>query len=105
IRDYRSTITLTEPRTGKTRTDTVFLNSPVFYDGNNWIFFQSQFDVEGQRWSVLGVGNRPGTYVMTAGCVLIIVGIFYAFYIKPLVIKRMKRQALASAKAKQVELV
>lgn len=105
IRDYRSTITLTDPRTGKTRTDTVFLNSPVFYDGNNWIFFQSQFDVEGQRWSVLGVGNRPGTYVMTAGCVLIIVGIFYAFYIKPLVIKRMKRQALASAKAKQVELV
>lgn len=97
IRDYRSTITLTDPLTGKSRTDTVFLNSPVFYQGNNWIFFQSAFDIEKQQWSVLGVGNRPGTYVMTAGCGLIIIGIFYAFYIKPVIIRRMKQQAIAKA--------
>ena len=28
------------------------------YDGGKWIFFQSQFDLQTQRWSVLGVGNR-----------------------------------------------
>ena len=99
IRDYRSTITLTDPVTGVSRTDTVFLNSPVFYGNNNWIFFQSQFDLQNQQWSVLGVGNRPGCYVMVTGCVLIILGIFYAFYVKPILIRRMKQQALAKAKA------
>jgi len=99
IRDYRSTITLTDPQTGQSVTDTVFLNSPVFYQNNYWIFFQSQFDVQGQRWSVLGVGNRPGTYIMTVGCVLIVFGIFYAFYIKPSIIKRMKQKALEKALA------
>ena len=37
---------------------------------------------------------------MVVGCGLIIVGIFYAFYVKPILIKRMKRQALAKAQAK-----
>ena len=97
IRDYRSTITLTDPQTGQSVTDTVYLNSPVFYQNNYWIFFQSQFDVQNQQWSVLGVGNRPGTYTMTIGCCLIVFGIFYAFYVKPMIIQRMKRKALAKA--------
>ena len=97
IRDYRSTITLVEREGGTSRTDTVFLNSPVFYAGGNWIFFQSQFDLQNQRWSVLGVGNRPGVYVMVSGCILIIVGIFYAFYVKPVLIRRMKAKAIAAA--------
>jgi hypothetical protein len=100
IRDYRSTITLTDPVTAKTRTDTVFLNSPVFYGNNNWIFFQASFDIQNQQWSILGVGNRPGMYAMVTGCVLIIVGIFYAFYIKPVLIKRMKAQAIANVPKK-----
>lgn len=100
IRDYRSTITLTDPATSKARTDTVFLNSPVFYGNNNWIFFQASFDIQNQQWSILGVGNRPGMYAMVTGCVLIIVGIFYAFYIKPVLIKRMKANAIAEAQAK-----
>ena len=97
IRDYRSTITLVDREGGATRTDTVFLNSPVFYDGGKWIFFQSQFDLQSQRWSVLGVGNRPGVHVMVSGCILIIVGIFYAFYVKPVLIRRMKAKAIAQA--------
>ncbi|MDB5328332.1 MAG: hypothetical protein JWM57_3901 [Phycisphaerales bacterium] len=97
IRDYRSTLTLTDPVTSKSRTDTVFLNSPVFYGNNNWIFFQASFDIQNQMWSVLGVGNRPGVYIMVTGCGLIIVGIFYAFYIKPVLVRRMKNQALAKA--------
>ncbi|HEX8323138.1 MAG TPA: hypothetical protein VF595_04415 [Tepidisphaeraceae bacterium] len=101
VRDYRSTITLTDPQTGKGRTDTVFLNSPVFYSSDNWIFFQSSFDITNNQWSILGVGNRPGTYIMTAGCGLIIVGIFYAFYIKPVLLRRMKQKALANAQVKQ----
>ncbi len=107
LRDFRSTITITDLETGKSQTDVVFLNSPVKYDpsplsmvfGKSWIFFQSGWDNEGQRFTVLGIGNRPGVFAMTAGCSLIIVGIFYAFYIKPLIIKRMKKNALKKAQA------
>lgn len=109
LRDFRSTITITDLQTGKSLTDTVFLNSPVKYDpsplsavfGKSWIFFQSGWDPEGQRFTILGIGNRPGVFAMTAGCVMIIVGIFYAFYIKPVIINRMKAKAIEAAKAKQ----
>lgn len=99
IRNFESYITITDRNTGQQTTGVVSLNEPVFYDGNYWIFFQSQWDPAGQRWSVLGVGNRPGVTAMAVGCGLIIFGIFYAFYIKPIIIKVMKQRAIKHAQS------
>jgi len=65
-----------------------------------WTLFQAQWDPNGQRFTVLGVGNRPGVWIMTAGCVVLTVGLMYAFYAKPLIVRRMKEKAIAEAKAK-----
>ena len=77
----------------------VSVNDPKPKDGL-W-FFQSQWDPPdpsgsrggvpsaGRNFTVLGVGNRNGVWTMLAGCVLSVVGMIYAFYIKPM----LKRKA------------
>ncbi len=42
---------------------------------------------------MLGVGNRNGVNVMLLGCCLAVLGMIFAFYIKPL-IKRRRQQAV-----------
>jgi hypothetical protein len=37
---------------------------------------------------------------MTTGCAMIFVGLMYAFYLKPIIIRRMKARAIAAAQAK-----
>lgn len=44
------------------------------------------------RWTILGVGNNPGIYVIATGAVMMGVGIPWAFYIKPLLVRREKRK-------------
>lgn len=67
--------------------------------GGLW-FFQSQWDPPdpqgkrggvpsmGRNFTVLGVGNRNGVWTMLAGCVLSVIGMIYAFYIKPVLKRR-----------------
>ncbi|MCP4838852.1 MAG: hypothetical protein GY894_05755 [Planctomycetes bacterium] len=76
----------------------VSVNDPKPKDGL-W-FFQSQWDPPdpsgsrggvpsaGRNFTVLGVGNRNGVWTMLAGCVLSVVGMIYAFYIKPMIKRR-----------------
>ncbi len=97
MRNFKSFITITDRVSGKQTPGVVSLNEPVFYDDSRWIFFQSQWDPNGQRFTVLGIGNRPGVMIMALGCGLMIFGIFYAFYIKPIIIKVKKQNALANA--------
>jgi hypothetical protein len=103
FRDFRSTLEMTDPQ-GQVQTDITSLNSPIYYDHGNWIFFQAGYDPDGQS-STIGVGNRPGVVVMVSGCIMIVVGLLYAFYAKPLVIRRMKIAALARATRKKPELM
>ena len=44
---------------------------------------------------MLGVGNRNGGGVQLAGCCLAVIGMIYAFYVKP-TIKRRRQQAVYS---------
>ncbi|MBT7351028.1 MAG: hypothetical protein HN811_01060 [Phycisphaerae bacterium] len=37
---------------------------------------------------MLGVGNRNGVWMMLAGCVLSVIGMIYAFYVKPMIKRR-----------------
>jgi hypothetical protein len=80
------------------------MNNPVHFANGRWAFFQAAWDPQGQRWTVLGVGSRPGVWVMVAGCLMMAVGLLYAFYLKPIIIKNMKKKALAQARAKAAAL-
>jgi len=103
FRDFRSTLEMTEGD-GHVETDVTSLNSPIYYDHGNWIFFQAGYDPDGKS-STIGVGKRPGVVVMLTGCVMIVLGLLYAFYVKPIVIQRMKAAALARTGRKKNELM
>ncbi|MEN0020354.1 MAG: hypothetical protein AAF747_05680 [Planctomycetota bacterium] len=55
------------------------------------------------QFTILGVGNNPGIHIIAFGSVLMGVGIPWAFYVKPWILKRrrekLREQRLASAKA------
>jgi hypothetical protein len=48
---------------------------------------------------VLGIGNRNGVWTMLAGCILSVIGMIYAFYVKPM-IKRRSALAVFAENAK-----
>lgn len=101
IRDFRSTLLVDDPRTQTSETAVAHMNNPVYFDGGRWLFFQAAYDGENKAWTILGVGNRPCVWIMTVGCVMIFVGLMYAFYLKPIIIRRMKQNAIAAAEAKK----
>lgn len=84
----------------------VSVNSPVAYGGLS--YFQAQWDPPdpsrgsaGLNFTVLGVGNRHGVNVMLLGCCVSVLGMIYAFYIKPVIRRRRLSAAYAQAAAAQ----
>jgi len=102
IRDWRSIVRFMH-EDGLTDRHSVAVNAPAEYQG--YWFFQSMWDPPDQargpnmpasaglNYTVLGVGNREGVFVQLFGCVLAVIGMLYAFYVKP-VIKRRRQQAV-----------
>ena len=100
IQDYRSTVTLSGADDSETDTEVASLNHPIYFDGGRWLFFQAAYDPNvPHAWTQLGVGNRPAVRVMVSGCIMIFGGLVYAFYVKPVIVRRMKQRALAAAAA------
>lgn len=97
FRDFKSTVTVEDLAGGGSETAVAHMNNPIYFAGGRWLFFQSAWDPNGQRWTILGVGTRPAVNMMTLGCVMIVFGVIYAFYLKPVIIRRMKQKALAEA--------
>ncbi|HWB54209.1 MAG TPA: hypothetical protein VG722_08450, partial [Tepidisphaeraceae bacterium] len=97
-RDFKSYLTIEDLTNGQFTRGVAHMNHPVYYASGDWLFFQAAWDSNGQRWSILGVGNRPGIWTMISGCALIFVGLMYAFYLKPVIIRRMKANALEKAR-------
>ena len=109
MRDFKSHLSLRVRGDDEARPETAHLNNPVYFDykapttlgrilpGQSWLLYQNQWDPDKQSFTVLGVGNRPGIVTMIVGCVLIVLGTLYAFYVKPLIIARMKAKALAAS--------
>jgi hypothetical protein len=97
--DFRSTLTVDDLDSGEQMVDVAHLNHPVYFRGGQWLFFQAAYDGENRNWTQLGIGNRPGVLAIGAGCIMIFAGLAYAFYAKPLIIRRMKQKALAKAAA------
>jgi hypothetical protein len=68
-------------------------NHPAHY-GDLW-FFQAQWDPGVEAHTVLGVGNRVAVGWMLAGTCISIAGMIYAFYVKPILLRRGSRGAQA----------
>lgn len=80
-----------------------FKLSQAGWDREGWMQTQQMADA-GQlarpfaRYTILQVGNNPGIHVIALGGILMAVGIPWAFYVKPWLVKREKaRLALAAA--------
>ncbi len=113
IRDWTSMIRFDEDGQW-TPAEPVSMNKPANY-GGFW-YFQAKWDPpdeprwegdpgsQGLNYTVLGVGNRNGVWTQLFGCVVAVIGMCYAFYVKPM-IKRRRQQAvqqqLASIQGRQ----
>ena len=108
IRDYTSLLRFRDsPDQPWSDPVQVSVNAPIEH-GGLW-FFQAQWDPPepasardprgsaGLNYTVLGVGNREGVWTQLAGCVIAVAGMAYAFYVKPLLIRRRTERAKASA--------
>ena len=122
-RDYVADLTITDlgpdgrpagsPRRGQAR-----LNNPLIHAGMK--LSQTGWDpgdrsdpnhqardergrfVNQQRYSIIGVGNNVGIRAIFIGACLVVVGIPWAFYVKPMLVRRQSRrlrQAVGSAAA------
>jgi hypothetical protein len=115
IRDYTSRVRFKDE--GDPAWDepvSVSVNEPIEHDG--FWYFQAQWDppdmtpAEGQRasaglnYTVLGVGNRNGVYTQLIGCCISVLGMIYAFYVKPVIKRRRQEEVLAGlARGRGVE--
>ena len=88
----------TEPRE-------IAVNQPTGY-GGFW-YFQSQWDKptegagSGMNYTGLGVGNRNGVYIQLAGCCVATAGMFFAFYVKPVLQRRRYQKSRAKVKTRE----
>ena len=84
----------------------VSVNEPVEYDG--FWYFQAQWDPPdpgdgagtasaGMNYTVLGVANRRGVGLQLAGCIVAVLGMIYAFTVKPIIRRRRVGAASGSA--------
>lgn len=110
IRDYTSQLRFGKADGTWSAPQAVSVNQPIEHDGL-W-FFQAQWDPPdageeglpasaGLNFTVLGVGTREGVWLQLAGSILAVIGMCYAFYVKPVI----KRRAIEkSKKAAQIRL-
>ncbi|MEM7230107.1 MAG: hypothetical protein AAF432_14970 [Planctomycetota bacterium] len=103
IRDYISYVSFNDDDAPQGWTDLrpVSVNKPIEH-GGYW-YFQSQWDPPvqarapgefssaGLNYTILGVGNRNGVVTQLVGCCISVIGMMFAFYVKP-VIKRRDRE-------------
>ncbi len=113
VRNWTSRVRFGEPDGTWSQDVAVSVNDPQERDG--FWFFQSQWDPptaptgpgdpgsQGLNYTVLGVGNREGVHVQLVGCCLSVVGMIYAFYVKPTIRRRRQNRVYAEAAARRAE--
>lgn len=104
VESWRSDFTAVEDGDTAPIPSSVFTNSTTTV--GRWTYFQSGAATDHWSYTILGVGNRHGILPMTMGCILITLGCIYAFYIKPVLIRRRltrSRVAYAGGGAQRTE--
>jgi hypothetical protein len=99
IRDWTSIIRFDDGGDGWGEPKRVETNEPAAHAGLR--FFQAYWDAPrdgsaGMAFTGLGVGNRQGVVTQLLGCCLAVVGMIYAFYIKPIIKRRRRDRVLAA---------
>lgn len=88
IKDYKSILRVVE--NGKTMmTKTIEVNNPLKYKG--FVFYQSSYDPEGERYTGLQVTKNPGIIVVYTGFILLCLGIVFIFYVKPFLRRKFQK--------------
>jgi len=106
IRDWTSVIRFEGPD-GWGPLMKVETNEPASHNGLR--YFQAYWDAprdgrDGMAFTGLGVGNRRGVLVQLAGCILAVIGMGYAFYVKPIIKRRRRERALRELAARAARL-
>jgi hypothetical protein len=102
VRDYISTLRFADGQGGWTEPVTMSSNNPASNRG--FWYFQSTWDPPargsaGMNYTGAGIGNRNGVFIQLLGCCIAVTGMIYAFYFKPIVMRR--RQAAAAVRSQQ----
>jgi hypothetical protein len=88
---YSSLVEINDVAAGSTFTVLIAMNKPLKYKG--YKFFQSSFERNrGSETSVLTVSRDPGTLLVYAGSILMVIGLVMIYYLKKRLIK-LERQA------------
>ncbi len=91
VRNYISQMRFADGSGGWSEPVNMSLNDPATKDG--WWFFQSTWDppardYAGMNYTGIGVGNRNGVYIQLAGVCIAVTGMLFAFYVKPIIVRR-----------------
>ena len=103
IRDWTSIVRFRDAGGSWTEPMTVSTNNPASHRG--FWYFQSFWDAPrppsqqddgslGMAFTGLGVGNREGVFTQLAGCCISVLGMLYAFYVKPIIKRRRRERVL-----------
>lgn len=93
VRNYISELRFTTADGGWSEIVPMSLNEPANRQG--WWFFQSTWDPPsrgsaGMNYTGMGAGNRNGVHVQLAGTIIAVLGMLYAFYVKPIILRRRR---------------
>lgn len=86
VESWRSDFYAREDGESTPRAESVMTNHTATV--GRWTYFQSGAAPDHWSHTILGVGNRNGIWPMTLGCIMITFGCMYAFYIKPVLMRR-----------------
>ena len=115
IRDWTSVVRFDSGEGSWTDDQLVSVNQPAEFDG--YWFFQSQWDPPeaprfqgdtgsgGLNYTVLGVGNRNGVNTMLFGTIISVIGMIYAFYVKPMIKRRRQLEVYESVRREKDEKI
>lgn len=100
VRNWESRLRFWDGRAWTDDLHPISVNAPTQYAG--FSYFQSAWDPPpredlsgGMNYTVLGIGNRRGVNTMLAGCCISVVGMIFAFYVKPVIKRRRAAQSRA----------
>ncbi len=109
IRNYVSRLRFYDDGRWTDKAEAIAVNSPTEY-GGYW-YFQSMWDKPppnsasaGMNYTGLGIGNHRGVYVQLTGCCLAVIGMIFAFYVKPVLVRRRAEQARGKVRGRPESL-
>lgn len=89
IKDFKSKLRIID--NGNTvLSKTIEVNDPLKYGG--YVFYQSSYDPEGEKYSGLQVTKNPGIVVVYSGFIILCVGVVFIFYVKPFLRRKSNKK-------------